>query len=78
MAALMYDPRSKGAESYIRLAKEIIERQAAYSSQPSDVGSQLSEPGTLTTEDTGVAARPETRDTVEEISKAPDEMDKSA
>jgi hypothetical protein len=28
-AALMYDPRSKGAESYIRLAKEIIERQAA-------------------------------------------------
>jgi nitrogenase subunit NifH len=28
-AALVYDPRSKGAESYIRLAKEIIERQAA-------------------------------------------------
>jgi chromosome partitioning protein len=28
-AALMYDPRSKGAESYIRLAKEIIERQAS-------------------------------------------------
>src|SRR5438045_1644281 len=27
-AALVYDPRSKGAESYIRLAKEIIERQA--------------------------------------------------
>ena len=26
-AALVYDPRSKGAESYIRLAKEIIERQ---------------------------------------------------
>jgi chromosome partitioning protein len=25
--ALMYDPRSKGAESYIKLAKEIIERQ---------------------------------------------------
>src|SRR5215467_10743270 len=25
-AALMYDPRSKGAESYIRLAKELIER----------------------------------------------------
>src|ERR1700722_8765323 len=69
--ALVYDPRSKGAESYIRLAKEIIERQAAYSSQPSDVGSQLSEPGNLTTEDTGVAAGPETRDTGEEISKAP-------
>ena len=29
MAALTYDPRSKGAESYIKLAKEIIERQAA-------------------------------------------------
>ena len=29
-AALVYDPRSKGAESYIRLAKEIIERQASY------------------------------------------------
>jgi hypothetical protein len=28
-AALVYDPRSKGAESYIRLAKEIIERQPA-------------------------------------------------
>jgi chromosome partitioning protein len=28
-AALVYDPRSKGAESYIRLAKEIIERHLA-------------------------------------------------
>ena len=38
MAALVYDPRSKGAESYIRLAKEIIERQLpAVSSQPSAV-----------------------------------------
>ena len=27
--ALMYDVRSRGAESYIRLAKEIVERQAA-------------------------------------------------
>jgi chromosome partitioning protein len=34
--ALVYDPRSRGAESYIRLAKEIIERQpSAVSSQPS-------------------------------------------
>jgi chromosome partitioning protein len=40
-AALEYDPRSKGAESYIRLAKEIIERQG--SSQPSAVSSQPSE-----------------------------------
>ena len=38
--ALVYDPRSKGAESYIRLAKEIIERQqSAVSSQPSAQGS---------------------------------------
>ena len=36
--ALVYDPRSKGAESYIRLAKEIIERQpSVVRSQPSAV-----------------------------------------
>jgi chromosome partitioning protein len=29
MPALAYDPRSKGAESYIRLAKEIIGRHLA-------------------------------------------------
>lgn len=29
MPALVYDPRSKGAESYIRLAKEILDRVAA-------------------------------------------------
>ena len=29
LAALVYDPRSKGAESYIRLAKEIIGRHLA-------------------------------------------------
>jgi chromosome partitioning protein len=66
-AALVYDPRSKGAESYIRLAKEIIERQpSALSSQPSEQG--------FTTEGTeehrGEAA-------VEEIAPA-GEMDKSA
>jgi chromosome partitioning protein len=33
--ALVYDPRSRGAESYIRLAKEMIERQTANSQQPS-------------------------------------------
>jgi chromosome partitioning protein len=37
-AALVYDPRSKGAESYIRLAKEIIERQGAAGLQSSDLG----------------------------------------
>jgi chromosome partitioning protein len=36
-AALVYDPRSKGAESYIKLAKEIIERQTpGVSSGPSE------------------------------------------
>ena len=39
--ALVYDPRSKGAESYIRLAKEIIERQAlALSQQPAAASAQ--------------------------------------
>jgi len=41
--ALVYDPRSKGAESYIRLAKEILGRQlAAASSQPAANGQQPS------------------------------------
>jgi chromosome partitioning protein len=41
-AALVYDPRSKGAESYIRLAKEIIERQGA-GLQVADLGPQTSD-----------------------------------
>jgi chromosome partitioning protein len=44
--ALLYDPRSKGAESYIRLAKEIIDRQ------PSAISHQLSDQS-LNTEGTG-------------------------
>jgi nitrogenase subunit NifH len=80
-AALVYDPRSKGAESYIKLAKEIIERQppavnpqpAETSGQTSGVGPQVSEQQ-ITTEGTeehrGDAA-------VEEIAPAA-EMDKSA
>src|SRR3954454_20442600 len=47
-AALVYDPRSKGAESYIRLAKEIIERQ------PSAISPYASQ--TFTTEEHGEAA----------------------
>ncbi len=43
--ALMYDPRSRGAESYIRLAKEIIDRQ------PAGAGALPTE--TFTTEGTG-------------------------
>ena len=45
-AALVYDPRSKGAESYIRLAKEIIERQpSARSSQPTAEEAQVAAAG---------------------------------
>ena len=63
-AALVYDPRSKGAESYIRLAKEIIERQAsAVRSQPPAE--------TLHVEAHGGGS-------VEEISPTADEMDKTA
>jgi chromosome partitioning protein len=71
MPALVYDPRSKGAESYIRLAKEIIERQPA--SELSAVSSQPSAQA-LTTED----AETHGGETVEEISADGDKMDKSA
>jgi chromosome partitioning protein len=43
MAALVYDPRSKGAESYIRLAKELLGRHLAAREQPSAVSHQPSE-----------------------------------
>jgi hypothetical protein len=60
----VYDPRSKGAESYIRLAKEIIERQpSAVSSQPSAE--------TLTAEG-------QAEEAVQEIAAAVPEMDKTA
>jgi chromosome partitioning protein len=86
-AALVYDPRSKGAESYIKLAKEIIERQpAAVTPQPaenlstlpateeaSDVGPQASEQP-ITTEGTEEHRGDAA---VEEIAPAA-EMDKSA
>jgi chromosome partitioning protein len=60
--ALVYDTRSRGAESYIRLAKEIIERQSPIvSSQSSGDSSQLSalssqEPGAGETSAAEVAA----------------------
>ena len=66
-AALVYDPRSKGAESYIRLAKEIIERQ------PSVVTSQPSAES-LTTEGTEAHGGEQT---LEEVPAA-EKMDKSA
>ena len=62
-AALVYDPRSKGAESYIRLAKEMIERAA---------GCGLRASGELTTEGT----EEHRGERVEEIPAA--EMDKTA
>ena len=69
MAALMYDPRSKGAESYIRLAKEIIERQQAAGGLPA-VEQNLST--------TGVTEEHREEATVEEIAVDKGEMDKSA
>ena len=74
-AALVYDPRSKGAESYIRLAKEIIERQPAAGIP--DVSSQAS----ATAQEPLTAEGPEEhREGVEEIGAgvAADEMDKTA
>ena len=35
LPALVYDPRSKGAESYIRLAKEILDRASGFGLQAS-------------------------------------------
>jgi chromosome partitioning protein len=82
--ALVYDPRSKGAESYIRLAKEIIERQQAeargqgpeVSAQQSDFAPQSPAEQSLTTEGTE-EPREEHGTAIEEI-PAKDEMDKSA
>jgi len=65
--ALVYDPRSRGAESYIRLAKEIIERGPAVVSHPSSGQ-------TLTTEGTGEhGGQPEHEDGI-----GAEEMDKTA
>jgi chromosome partitioning protein len=71
--ALMYDPRSKGAESYIRLAKEIIERQQSASrEQPSAEGSTTE--GTVAhREDAG-----QEQDAAQEQDAPDDELDKSA
>jgi len=67
--ALLYDPRSKGAESYIRLAKEMIERQALVLSPESRVASLSTTEGTEEHRGEGAV--------VEEIPAA-GEMDKSA
>jgi chromosome partitioning protein len=72
--ALVYDPRSKGAESYIRLAKELIERQSLVVSPQSLAGPPAAPPAPGETADTG-----EHREgaVVEEIAGA-EEMDKTA
>jgi chromosome partitioning protein len=72
MAALMYDPRSKGAESYIRLAKEMIERQQAAEQNLSTTLPASGQAG-----DSG-ERRDREEGAVEEIAAAKDEMDKSA
>jgi chromosome partitioning protein len=42
--ALAYDPRSRGAEAYIRLAKEIMERMLANATPPSEIAVQAEQP----------------------------------
>lgn len=79
-AALMYDPRSKGSESYIRLAKEIIERQA--SASDGAVDERFSTGGTEEHRGESVgeqaAAQVTTTEGAEEELPAETEMDKSA
>ncbi len=67
LPALVYDPRSKGAESYIKLAKEMIER-----AELSAVSSRPSAETPVTTEGTE-----EHRGDVQEIGAA-EKMDKTA
>lgn len=60
--ALVYDPRSRGAESYIKLAKEIIERQGG--------GLQLSAAGAqLMAEALATAGAEESGETASEMDK---------
>jgi chromosome partitioning protein len=73
-AALVYDPRSKGAESYIRLAKELIERQPSTVSSPS-AENLTTLPASGETPGTEVRGGGEA---VEEIAATADTMDKSA
>ena len=92
--ALMYDPRSKGAESYIRLAKEIIERQASGFGLPASEGQPVTTevteehaaegvaeaPAVVTSAgpDSGAAAQEQGGEGGVEEIPAPAEMDKSA
>ena len=77
-AALVYDPRSKGAESYIKLAKELIERQGAGMGM-AGVGPQTSDLETQTPQALTTEAKEEhgEKTVLEEVPAAP-EMDKTA
>src|SRR5882762_11722 len=72
-AALVYDPRSKGAESYIRLAKEIIERQPGAGAEVPAAGGEG-----LTTGRTEVHGGDQTTDAGAEVPAAAEDLDKSA
>ena len=75
--ALVYDPRSKGAESYIRLAKEIIERQVLNAElQPSAVSDQR----TTVTENIPESAEVQAEQQGAKVEELPaeKEMDKTA
>jgi chromosome partitioning protein len=79
-AALVYDPRSKGAESYIRLAKEIIERQGTAGLQTSELGAQTSGSETEAAQVPTAQEATEQRGTQagEEVPGPASEMDKTA
>jgi chromosome partitioning protein len=84
-AALVYDPRSKGAESYIRLAKEIIERVGSGLSAETASGDRLpasgpeaAEFGLQTSEALTTVGTEEHRGEAVEQAAAEEEMDKTA
>ena len=83
--ALVYDPRSKGAESYIRLAKEVIEWQPiAVSHQPSVTNSGAEAPESTGQEQSTEVTEMRGADPGQEqaaqagVVVGPDDLDKSA
>jgi chromosome partitioning protein len=77
--ALVYDPRSRGAESYIKLAKEIIERQAVSGQEP--VASEQAVEVVTASEELTTTERTENTEATEaKVEEIPvkDDMDKSA
>jgi len=77
-AALAYDPRSKGAESYIRLAKEIIAcNHPSEATEPAPVEEPVAAKGEEPLAEAVATVTQEQGAAVEKI-PAPAEMDKSA